>query len=784
MIQWFKKHPEFLQRESRELSNNSNYRERHQCRDQLFISYGDIIVRLDKAYRYPILIVYTDATPYRLPLVFPIKNNLEIEVIDQLAKLRIVDAYTEIKPHIRFYYDLRHQNSSGVLCILEEENLDYGSTYYSIASILARVRDWFAGHITGKYPPDSEELDYSSHFNFISKEIKIIYPEYFVDHELIEGDCYFSLFRIVPRRDLNSTIIVYYGVFIDGINKNGIIDQGIINLDFSFPHEKIKTSLDVVTNPEIINQLVNEGRILKAQWFFIGKEPTPFHEFKQLIKIIGNDNYETGIERIINRCSDTLKELPKEILFGLIFPNRKGIKEFYLFTIYRSLTPPPIIINISPSEKMQSILEGYDKIDIIEGEKISELSYHQRNSSRAKFDILKKVSISILGVGAIGSEIADCLAKAGIGRICLFDEQHIRAHNSVRHLAGLEYLDQLKVSAVSEILYSHNPFIKVQVNKFNLFDLDASEHMQDDTISISSVADDNVEGFINQQLVTSNKTAFYVRALRGGKVARIFRVIPGEDACFNCLSLYRKEKKNFIEIPDDLNYPTLKNECNNPIRPASASDLKLIASLTTRLLLDYLQTNDKASNSWIWSSEIIQNTIINEPFKLYQQHIPPHPDCAYCHHDEKISVFFNNSTLNNIKDIIRNSLNVETGGVLAGYRDGKGNIFITDASGPGPKAVQSGSRFEKDITFCQHFLDELYIQTNNRIVYVGEWHLHLSSNNNPSGTDLRSLSEISSQKEYLTEKPIMIIFSKDATPSCTVHPFSKLYYNATLNFFT
>lgn len=555
-------------------------------------------------------------------------------------------------------------------------------------------------------------------------------------------------------------------------------------MDFSFPHEKIKTSLDVVTNPEIINQLVKEGRILKAQWFFIGKEPTPFHEFKQLIKIIGNDNYETGIERIINRCSDTLKELPKEILLGLIFSNRKGIKEFHLFTIYRSSTPPPIILNTSPPEKMQSILEGYDRIDIIEGEKISELSYHQRNSSRAKFDILRKVSISILGVGAIGSEIADCLAKAGIGRICLFDEQNIRAHNSVRHLAGLEYLDQLKVSAVSEILYSHNPFIKVQVNKFNLFDLDASEHLQDDTISISSVADDNVEGFINQQLVTSNKTAFYVRALRGGKVARIFRVIPGEDACFNCLSLYRKEKKKFIEIPDDLNYPTLKNECNNPIRPASASDLKLTASLTTRLLIDYLQTNDKTSNSWIWSSEIIQNTIINEPFKLYQQHIPPHPDCTYCHHDEKISVFFNSSTLNIIKDLIKNSLNVETGGVLAGYRDGKENIFITDASGPGPKAVQSGSRFEKDITFCQHFLDELYIQTNNRIVYVGEWHSHLSNNNNPSGTDLRSLSEISSQKEYLTEKPIMIIFSKDAIPSCTVHPFGKLYYKATLNFFT
>lgn len=147
-------------------------------------------------------------------------------------------------------------------------------------------------------------------------------------------------------------------------------------------------------------------------------------------------------------------------------------------------------------------------------------------------------------------------------------------------------------------------------------------------------------------------------------------------------------------------------------------------------------------------------------------------------------MFFNNSTLNIVKDLIRNSQNVETGGVLAGYRDEKGNVFITEASGPGPKAIQSVSRFEKDITYCQHFLDELYIHTNNRIVYIGEWHSHLSNNNNPSGTDLRSLSEISSQKEYLTEKPIMIIFSKDETPSCTIHPFGRLYYKTALNFFT
>src|SRR5690606_15319588 len=147
---------------------------------------------------------------------------------------------------------------------------------------------------------------------------------------------------------------------------------------------------------------------------------------------------------------------------------------------------------------------------------------------------------------------------------------------------GMEYVGAPKVNAVFHILHNHNPYVTVYPYIANLYNLDAATHLPDDSLSVCSVADDNVEGFINQQLVITGKTAFYVRALRGGKTARIFRVIPGKDACFQCLHLYRNEGKNFIKIPDDPDYPTLKNECNKPIRPASAADLKFIAAMATR----------------------------------------------------------------------------------------------------------------------------------------------------------------------------------------------------------
>lgn len=71
MIHWFKRHPKHLAAESTALSNDNNYKELYQVRDNLFISHGNIIVRLDKIYYFPILIVsrsYTVCSAFDLSI--------------------------------------------------------------------------------------------------------------------------------------------------------------------------------------------------------------------------------------------------------------------------------------------------------------------------------------------------------------------------------------------------------------------------------------------------------------------------------------------------------------------------------------------------------------------------------------------------------------------------------------------------------------------------------------------------------------------------------------------
>lgn len=779
MLQWFKNHPEFLRRESTALSNDSNYKELVQHRDNLFISHGNIIVRINGTRRFPILIIYTDATPYRLPLVFPMKNNISDAEVKELASLNLCEAVEKIKPLTKFYYNLRHQNSSGELCTLERDDLDNSGRFYGITAILQRVRDWCAGHVTGNYPPDSQEVDFEAHFNLINNDTKLFYSDQFLDESLLEGDCYAVLYKIVPKASyFKEDRYIYFGCFIDGISKNLLIQQSPIDISRFMLHEKINTSLDIYTETTVVVKLIEERLLLKAHWFHLDSEPLPFEKLSDLVSIIGNSDNELGLKRLAVRCMDSFKTLPESFYLAIRFPNRKGQFEFQLFKIYKK--DPPVafqgVVEKNANKKMQFILDCYEKVEAVESEKLTAESFHQRNSKRADYTILKNVFVNILGVGAIGSEIADCVNKAGIGNIALFDNQTMKAHNAVRHLAGMEYIGIPKVNAVFHILHNHNPFVTVFPYIADLYNLDPAIHLHDNSLSVCSVADDNVEGFINQQLVIAGKTAFYVRALRGGKAARIFRVIPGKDACFQCLHLYRKEKKNFIEIPEDPDYSTLQNECNNPIRPASASDLKVIAAIAARLVIEHLQKGESENNHWIWTTEEITDTPLRIPNHLHTQHIPIHKDCVYCHHDANATVSISHEWMSFMQGLIKKNPLIETGGVMAGQVDDKGNITVTHVSGPGPKAITTTTKFEKDVEYCQDFLDNLYKDSNRKIIYVGEWHSHPSAKNQPSGTDIKSLSEIAVEKNYLTSCPAMIIFSNTGEPSCTIHPAGKLYY--------
>ncbi len=132
-----------------------------------------------------------------------------------------------------------------------------------------------------------------------------------------------------------------------------------------------------------------------------------------------------------------------------------------------------------------------------------------------------------------------------------------------------------------------------------------------------------------------------------------------------------------------------------------------------------------------------------------------------------------------MKDKVQENPGIETGGVLLGEIHNN-SIHINFVSGAGPNAKKERCNFEKDIEYCQNYIEDKYNVHGGIAAYVGEWHYHPSDSNKPSGIDIKSLTEISDGQGYLTENPVMIILSNKNTASCTIHPIGKKFYYTNL----
>jgi hypothetical protein len=66
--------------------------------------------------------------------------------------------------------------------------------------------------------------------------------------------------------------------------------------------------------------------------------------------------------------------------------------------------------------------------------------------------LLRERSVAIIGLGAVGSFLADLLARGGIGNLELWDGDRLRPGNSVRHLAGVDYAGWPKSEALANLL--------------------------------------------------------------------------------------------------------------------------------------------------------------------------------------------------------------------------------------------------------------------------------------------------------------------------------------------
>ena len=195
------------------------------------------------------------------------------------------------------------------------------------------------------------------------------------------------------------------------------------------------------------------------------------------------------------------------------------------------------------------------------------------------FTELKNKSISICGVGGVGSLSAEMLARCGIGKLIILDLDTVEEVNLNRVFYRPEHIGRNKAEVCTEILHDINPETQVEFIANDIMNLDFEQAFE----LIISHSDlvlnglDNVPArqFLNVKCVKLNKPFVDAGALRSGFGGYVHLVIPKKTACYQCTASVQINEQS--------------NDAHGPQCAASLpSTLAIISSLQVQHTLKYI----------------------------------------------------------------------------------------------------------------------------------------------------------------------------------------------------
>lgn len=272
--------------------------------------------------------------------------------------------------------------------------------------------------------------------------------------------------------------------------------------------------------------------------------------------------------------------------------------------------------------------------------------FHRVDGAMQGRDRLEEVRVVLIGLGSLGGTVARALAQAGLRRFVLIDPDRLSVDNICRHVGTIRDIGRHKVEVIKEMLEAINPEIEVTtIAKWLAWDLPwlgagvEVERMlaeKERTVVLMTCAAHLAERQLNAQAVAQGVTVIYAAALGAAEHGRIFRVIPRETPCYECiLAAQNAAPTSFPRFSgDDIQgerVPYLQ-----PGLPGLSLDITQIAMLTGRFTLQTiarlegidLGLADESGDHLLWTNR--GGWIFDRPLQLMIERIPRSPNCATC----------------------------------------------------------------------------------------------------------------------------------------------------------
>jgi len=334
--------------------------------------------------------------------------------------------------------------------------------------------------------------------------------------------------------------------------------------------------------------------------------------------------------------------------------------------------------------------------------------------------------VVIIGGGALGSEVCESLARSGIVRISLIDNDTLQPHNLARHTLMPRDIGDYKADALARKLNSlFEKEVCTPINK-NFLDITSPEL---DTIAKNAACIIDCSASIAVQLRLGDglleekplisayqidagcgTVVLYSPAGKAGKPYLLEAILATKWRNTPIIANWFKESGEAI---------TIGGGCSSITSQISSSIIKLGAGWISDKILRLVSSRDWPEIAYMEMLEY-DNRALNS-MHLHRQKV----DDIFLGKTEEWKIWTPKYVIDQISQLARSALPNETGGVIIGRLDKQRKMACITEAWKAPidsKATRTG--FSRGLAGLKNKIAMLEKDTNEYLSYVGEWHSH------------------------------------------------------------
>jgi hypothetical protein len=516
-------------------------------------------------------------------------------------------------------------------------------------------------------------------------------------------------------------------------------DKTPVKEDGSLPSD-IKELNDVLSFPDAFPDVF-------AKYFGISlTEPCALETKDETLNdetISEQDNYENKTIQAEDLIIQDVWNITEDVFLAIGFYFGNSI-QWELLKIKCNAETISVSTDKNKKEQVVSVKQYDNKAYFgIEWMKTANINY-ENYYGRGRFcDKIVNSKIVIIGIGAIGSELAEILVRGGIKDLLILDDDIVEHGNICRSNYPFLNVGKSKTSSLSQKLVTISPYINVQQLKKNIYS------------EINYNSKKEINDFLDQADIifdcTASNELLHALSILDLKKPIISLGISNEARDMICVTnskdnLFEQRKfflKQLEHDTENLYYEGIG--CYTPTFRANFADINSLLNLAIRHI-DKSFSKKETADSFVLSHT--DNGIVKDKIITFSQK------------ELGFTLSISQHCLNEIEHYSYMHYPLEFGGfLLGGYSRDMNRIYLTNIliaenkiNGPAFFQPIDNSAVHKKIT-------KIFDKTQGLINYIGEWHTHPGMGNFYSGTDFDSIKKQAKSKNIFTNNPLLCVVS-------------------------